>query len=72
MASSHRDSSKPEVWYKALELDELPEGRVKTVTCGLETVCMTHYQEHALDGNAGAQQSGDLLWRVSTSSSASK
>ncbi len=29
-------------WYKALELDELPEGRVKAVPCGLETVCMTH------------------------------
>ena len=32
------------VWYKALELDELPEGRVKPVTRGLATVCMTHYQ----------------------------
>ena len=32
------------VWYKALEPDELPEGRVKAVTCGLATVCMTHYE----------------------------
>ncbi len=32
------------VWYKALDTDELPEGRVKTAVCGLQSVCMTHYQ----------------------------
>ena len=31
-------------WHKALEPDELPEGRVKSVTCGLATICMTHFQ----------------------------
>ena len=31
-------------WYKALGLDELPEGRVKSVTCGLATVCVTHFE----------------------------
>ncbi len=35
------ESTQPR-WYKALDPDELPEGRVKAVTCGLETVCMTH------------------------------
>ena len=61
MASSHRDSSKPEAWYKALELDELPEGRVKTVTCGLETVCMTHYQgKYAALDNKCPHQGGPL------------
>ena len=61
MAGSHRDSSEPEVWYKALELDELPEGRVKTVTCGLETVCMTHYQgKYAALTNKCPHQGGPL------------
>ncbi len=31
------------VWHKALEQDELAEGRVKPVTCEQLTVCMTHY-----------------------------
>ncbi len=29
------------VWYKVLEPNELPEGRVKPVTCAHKTVCMT-------------------------------
>ncbi|MEM7682895.1 MAG: thiamine pyrophosphate-dependent enzyme [Planctomycetota bacterium] len=31
-------------WHKALDPDELPEGRVKTVTLGVETVCVTRHQ----------------------------
>ena len=31
-------------WEKAMGLDELPEGRVKPVTCRHLTVCMTYYQ----------------------------
>lgn len=31
-------------WHKALELDELPDGRVMTVTLGTESICMTHHQ----------------------------
>jgi thiamine pyrophosphate-dependent acetolactate synthase large subunit-like protein/nitrite reductase/ring-hydroxylating ferredoxin subunit len=54
-------SDRQKVWYKALETDELPEGRVKSVTCGLQTVCMTHFEGgyHALD-NACPHQSGPL------------
>ena len=49
------------VWYKALELDELPEGRVKAVTCGLATVCMTHYEgQYAALDNACPHQRGPL------------
>ena len=46
------------IWYKALEPDELPEGRVKAVTCGLATVCMTHYegQYGALDNECPHQR----------------
>lgn len=36
-------------WHKALDPDELPDGRVKTVTLGTETLCMTHH-----DGKYGA------------------
>ncbi len=31
------------IWKKALELGELEEGRVRSVTCGRLTVCMTHH-----------------------------
>ena len=49
------------VWYKALEPDELPEGRVKAVTCGLATVCMTHYEgQYAALDNACPHQRGPL------------
>ena len=48
-------------WYKALGLDELPEGRVKSVTCGLATVCVTHFEGNyaALD-NRCPHQGGPL------------
>ncbi|MEM7625473.1 MAG: thiamine pyrophosphate-binding protein [Planctomycetota bacterium] len=36
-------------WRKALAPDELPEGRVKTITLGTNTLCLTHY-----DGKYGA------------------
>jgi len=50
-----------QVWYKALDPDELPEGRVKTVVCGLESVCMTHYQgRYGALCNACPHQGGPL------------
>jgi len=50
-----------QVWHKALDLDELPEGRVKTVSCGLKTLCLTHQDGAygALD-NACPHQGGPL------------
>lgn len=49
------------VWYKALEKDELPEGRVKQITLGHVTVAMTHYKGKygALD-NKCPHQKGPL------------
>ena len=49
------------VWEKALDLDELADGRVKPVTCRRTTVCMTHYEGKiaALD-NACPHQKGPL------------
>lgn len=48
-------------WHKALEHDQLPEGRVKAVTCGVTTVAMTHYRGayHALNNQCPHQ--GDPL-----------
>ena len=31
-------------WYRVADLDELPEGRVKTVTLGTQSLCMTHHE----------------------------
>ncbi len=36
-------------WHKVAELDELPEGRVKTVNAGSKWICLTHH-----DGQYGA------------------
>ncbi len=36
-------------WFRVLDLDELPEGRVKTVAAGHRSLAMTHY-----DGSYGA------------------
>ncbi len=49
------------VWHKAAELDELPEGRVKAVTCGLETICLTHFKgQYAALDNRCPHQGGPL------------
>jgi thiamine pyrophosphate-dependent acetolactate synthase large subunit-like protein/nitrite reductase/ring-hydroxylating ferredoxin subunit len=49
------------VWHKALELDELPDGRVKPVTCELRTVCVTrHEDQYAALDNACPHQGGPL------------
>ena len=56
-----RDGKVHLVWHKALDKDELPEGRVKTVTCGLETLCMTHHQgTYAALDNRCPHQGGPL------------
>lgn len=49
------------VWRKVLGLDELPEGRVTTASCGHRTLCMTRFQGRygALD-NKCPHQGGPL------------
>ena len=48
-------------WEKVLELDELPEGRVRPVTCHRATVCMTHFEgEYAALDNKCPHQGGPL------------
>ena len=49
-------------WYPAIQMKELPEGRVKTVTVGgVHTLCITHYDGKfsALD-NRCPHQGGPL------------
>ncbi len=48
-------------WHKALEVDELPEGRVKTVSIGRRSLAMTHFRGDygALD-NRCPHQGGPL------------
>ena len=49
------------VWRKALEVDELAEGRVKSVTCENQTVCMTHFKgRYAALDNKCPHQGGPL------------
>ena len=49
------------IWYKALERNELPEGRVKPVTCAHKTVCMTRYNgKYAALDNKCPHQGGPL------------
>jgi len=50
-----------QVWYKALDSDELPEGRVKAKTLGVHTVCMTHFEgRYAALSNRCPHQGGPL------------
>ena len=50
-----------QVWYKALDLDELPEGRVKPKAVGVHTMCMTHFEgEYAALLNKCPHQGGPL------------
>ena len=34
------------LWHRVADLDELPEGRVKTVTAGHHSIALTHYDGH--------------------------
>ncbi|HSR66492.1 MAG TPA: thiamine pyrophosphate-dependent enzyme [Acidobacteriota bacterium] len=48
-------------WHKVLEKDELPEGRVKPVTCRHLTVCMTRFEgQYAALDNKCPHQGGPL------------
>lgn len=49
------------VWYKVADPKELPEGRVKSAPCGLETVCLSHFEgQYAALDNRCPHQAGPL------------
>ncbi len=55
------DNTQSGAWRRVLDLDELPEGRVKPVTCDHFTVCMTHVEgEYAALDNRCPHQGGPL------------
>ena len=48
-------------WHRVADIDELPEGRVKTVTAGVHSMALTHIdgEYHAMD-NRCPHQGGPL------------
>ena len=61
MASEGKAQKSRIVWRKALDIEELPEGRVKPVTCENQTVCMTHFKgQYAALDNKCPHQGGPL------------
>jgi pyruvate oxidase len=49
------------VWFKVAQLDELPEGRVKTVVAGTKSLALTHLQgQYAAMDNRCPHQHGPL------------
>lgn len=61
MPDAPRPESDRRTWIKALEPDELPEGRVTPVTCAHRTVCLTHVDgEYSALDNRCPHQGGPL------------
>jgi thiamine pyrophosphate-dependent acetolactate synthase large subunit-like protein/nitrite reductase/ring-hydroxylating ferredoxin subunit/rubredoxin len=55
------DDSKALLWHRVAGTDELPEGRIKTVTVGGESIALTHFQgRHGALANACPHQGGPL------------
>ena len=46
-------------WHKIAEVEELPEGRVKTVTAGIHSMALTHIdgEYHAMDNRSRVPES---------------
>lgn len=58
-ASQPREGKK--TWFRVATPDELPENRVKSVTCGVQTICLTHFQgRFAALSNKCPHQGGPL------------
>jgi thiamine pyrophosphate-dependent acetolactate synthase large subunit-like protein/nitrite reductase/ring-hydroxylating ferredoxin subunit len=55
------DKNKKLEWHRVADVDELPEGRVKTVTAGIHSMALTHIdgEYHAMD-NRCPHQGGPL------------
>ncbi len=59
--SDSADTTNGYQWYKVLDSDELPEGRVTSVTCAHTTVCMTRFEgTYAALDNRCPHQGGPL------------
>ncbi len=59
--SQDADAPKTLVWYKAADVGDLADGRVKPVTCGVTTVCLSHFKgEYSALDNKCPHQGGPL------------
>ena len=59
--AQEKNAAVERVWHRVLAPDELPEGRVKPVTCDRATVCMTHNEgRYAALDNRCPHQGGPL------------
>jgi thiamine pyrophosphate-dependent acetolactate synthase large subunit-like protein/nitrite reductase/ring-hydroxylating ferredoxin subunit/rubredoxin len=55
------DDQVPVIWHRVADLDELPEGRVKTVTAGGESIALSHFEgSYGALTNACPHQGGPL------------
>ena len=56
-----KNEEQGKTWHRILEKDELPEGRVRSVSCGRKTLCMTHHEgEYGALDNHCPHQGGPL------------
>ena len=62
MSEAPKNSQEPRrTWHRVASPDELPEGRVKSVSCGLETICLSHFEgRYAALSNKCPHQGGPL------------
>ena len=55
------NSGTPTKWHRVADLDELPEGRVKTVTVGHTSLCLSHFEgDYGTLANSCPHQGGPL------------
>ena len=48
-------------WFKVADLDELPDGRVKSVQAGIKTIALSHFDgQYAAMDNKCPHQGGPL------------
>ena len=61
MSEAKNPASTRQVWYKVAGLDDLPEDRVKSVTCGVQTICLAHHKgQYSALSNKCPHQGGPL------------
>ncbi len=61
MSGSKIDQETVIEWHKVAELDELADDRIRTVTAGVKSICLVHYQgQYAAMDNRCPHQGGPL------------
>ncbi len=61
MAADDDAAPAPTEWHRVADLDEVPEGRVKTVTVGHTSLCLSHFEgDYGALANACPHQGGPL------------